>query len=89
MARKSGLSHGLAVLLSLLFAELLVAYLTPHFPGLFSWLEKVATGLGGWVTQAIGVEVSAKIFIPACVAFFLAVMWGILYHLLRHGRKSS
>jgi len=61
----------------------------PHFPDIFGSLEKAAAGLGNWVEQASEIAVNSSVFIPACVAFFLARLWGIAYHLLRHGRKLS
>ena len=88
MAHKPGLSHGMAALLSLMVAQLLVAYLEPWFPNVLGKLEGLASTFAGWLGYKLNAEIEAAIFIPALVAFFLAFLWGLLYHHIRHGGRE-
>ena len=88
MAHKSGLSHGMAAVLSLIVAQLLVAYLKPWFPNILGKLEALASTFADWLGYKLDVKIEAAIFIPALVAFFLAFLWGLLYHHIRHGERK-
>lgn len=86
MARKSGYSHALAALLSLLVGKLLVSYLHPYFPMVFDPLERKAQQLLEKLSTALGVEWNSDFFVPLLVAILIAFIWGLLYHRVRHER---
>jgi len=56
-------------------------------PGLFGPLERGASRLAVWIHARAGVVLPPRIFIPVCVACFIAFLWGILYHYMRLGRR--
>ena len=89
MATKSGYSHALAALLSLLIGRLLVSYLQPYFPVIFEPLEKVTVKFEGWIENLLGVELTSEIFVPVIVAVAIAFLWGLIYHYVRHGGPSG
>lgn len=88
MARKAGFSHAFATLLSLLVGKVLASYLKPWFPKLIKPLEAAAARTESWFESRLGVELSSDIFLPTCIGLFLAFIWGVLYHYVRHGHES-
>ena len=87
MARKSGLSHGLAAFLSMMVGSLMISYFKSFFPSLIDFLEQTAARAGSWLEGQIGIAPNPDIFVPAFVGFILAFLWGMLYHRIRHGGK--
>ena len=80
MAVTSGASHALAAFSTVLLGAFLKIYLETY-----SGLIRTATeGLGGLVTAALGVPVSAEIAGVAIVAALLSFLWGVGYHKARH-----
>lgn len=88
MAKKSGFSHAFAALTGLVAGELLLFYLRPSFPAVTASLEGRAERFSLWLADTYKVQVAPQIFVPALVAFVLAFLWGITYHLIRHGRRG-
>ena len=88
MAAKSGASHGLAAFLSLLVGGTLVDWLRPEFPVLFTYLSKAAVAVAACVERTFYVHLPARAFVMAFVAFMLSFLWGVLYHLKRHGSSD-
>ncbi len=86
MAHKTGISHASSVLLGLLSAELLVHYCRPAFPNLILPVEEGIRSSSQWITRMIGVPLHHEMLIPAVVAALLAFLWGMIYHVARHGR---
>ena len=89
MAGKSGVSHGFAALLGLLAGELVVTYVRPVFPPFVTALEKGAQWVAAFLNAVTGTKVAAEVFVPAVVVFLLAFLWGVIYHLARHGREAG
>ena len=84
MARKSGFSHALAALISLVLGRILVTYLKPYFPLVIDPLEKWGASVEEWLEGRLGVEFHPGLLIPVIVATLLAFAWGVLYHFIRH-----
>ena len=84
MAKKSGYSHAIAALLSLLLGRLLVSYLQPYFPVVFEPLERASLAVEAKIESLLGVELTSDIFVPIVVAVAIAFLWGVVYHSVRH-----
>ncbi len=89
MARASGASHAAAVLVSLIAGTLLIAYLRPVFPGVIAGLEGGAHTAQSWLENSLGVRFSQNVLVPLCVAVVLAFVWGVIYHVISHGRGKN
>lgn len=85
MALKSGSSHALAALASLVTTQLLLQYCGPAFPALIGYLQSIATLLAVQLLQYPGVAIASPLIVRVLMTGALAFGWGAVYHWSRHG----
>ena len=85
MALKSGSSHAMVALGSLLFTELVIRYFEPTFPVAIKLLEVAAVQLGGCLRSNFGLLLDTASLVRLLVAVGLAFAWGAIYHWSRFG----
>ncbi|RLB03904.1 MAG: hypothetical protein DRG59_11050 [Deltaproteobacteria bacterium] len=83
MPHKSGFSHGLAAFLSVIAAAFIVDFFRPIFPFIHRALINIGISLAYLVNHILRTNLDPGLFTVAFVAFFLAFVWGLLYHFAR------
>jgi hypothetical protein len=82
MPVKTGLSHALAAFVSLVVGTMLSKYVWTYTPS----LATAGRTVGTYVTALSGVPLSREAAGGLVVVVLLSFLWGVAYHVGRHGR---
>ena len=85
----SGASHALASIITMVIGAAITEYLRRYFPSFFRILESMARFVSKFIYNKTNINIPPIYFTPVFVIFTLAFIWGMLYHLIRHGRNRD
>lgn len=85
MPAKSGASHALASFITIILGTLISNYLNAHS----NLLWGITRSVGGVVIGVTGLSLPEVVTGIAVVSTVLSFLWGVAYHISRHGLNSG
>lgn len=91
MPVKSGTSHAVAALSLTLLSSLLINYLrhTGLLGGFMDALTEMSVSWSMFLQTNFQIDIHQEVFAPLLMATLMAFVWGLIYHMFRHGRQKT